>query len=276
MKTQKEAIKIIEILKETYPNAKCSLDFTTPFEMMVSVMLSAQCTDARVNLTTPELFKDYNTPEKMANIDIKVLEKIIHPCGFYKNKSKNIIAASKMLIEKYSGKVPDDIDELVKIPGVGRKSANVIMLEAFKNPCGIAIVSQKNGTKKKVRKPVISSLLFFQSTEKQALELQTQLNGRVMLYTERENYSKKPIAISDKEMNTFILVSSSGEKGLEYFGEDKMKFRKGEHVRVIDGAFKGAEGYICRIKGDHRLIVSIQGVCAVATSYIPQCFLQKI
>ena len=143
-------------------------------------------------------------------------------------------------------------------------------------PCGIAIVSQKNGTKKKVRKPVISSLLFFQSTEKQALELQTQLNGRVMLYTERENYSKKPIAISDKEMNTFILVSSSGEKGLEYFGEDKMKFRKGEHVRVIDGAFKGAEGYICRIKGDHRLIVSIQGVCAVATSYIPQCFLQKI
>ena len=139
MKTQKEAIKIIEILKETYPNAKCSLDFTTPFEMMVSVMLSAQCTDARVNLTTPELFKDYNTPEKMANIDIKVLEKIIHPCGFYKNKSKNIIAASKMLIEKYSGKVPDDIDELVKIPGVGRKSANVIMLEAFKNPCGIAI-----------------------------------------------------------------------------------------------------------------------------------------
>ena len=103
MKTQKEAIKIIEILKETYPNAKCSLDFTTPFEMMVSVMLSAQCTDARVNLTTPELFKDYNTPEKMANIDIKVLEKIIHPCGFYKNKSKNIIAASKMLVEKYSG-----------------------------------------------------------------------------------------------------------------------------------------------------------------------------
>lgn len=139
MKNQKEAIKIIEILKEIYPDAKCSLDFTTPFEMMVSVMLSAQCTDARVNLTTPALFEKYNTPEKMAKIDVKVLENIIHPCGFYKNKAKNIIAASKMLIEKYNGVVPNDIDELIKIPGVGRKSANVIMLEAFKTPCGVAV-----------------------------------------------------------------------------------------------------------------------------------------
>lgn len=139
MKTQKDAIKIVEILKETYPDAKCSLDFASPFEMMVAVMLSAQCTDARVNLTTPALFKEYNTPEKMANIDIKVLENIIHPCGFYKNKSKNIIAASKMLVEKYNSTVPNDIDELMKIPGVGRKSANVIMLEAFKTPMGIAV-----------------------------------------------------------------------------------------------------------------------------------------
>ena len=139
MKNQKEAIKIIEILKEIYPDAKCSLDFTTPFEMMVSVMLSAQCTDARVNLTTPALFEKYNTPEKMAKIDVKVLENIIHPCGFYKNKAKNIIAASKMLIEKYNGVVPNDIDELIKIPGVGRKSANVIMLEVFKTPCGVAV-----------------------------------------------------------------------------------------------------------------------------------------
>ncbi len=139
MKSQKEAIKIIEIMKKTYTDATCSLDFTTPFEMMVAVMLSAQCTDERVNKTTPNLFKKYNTPEKMANIDIEELEKIIHPCGFYKNKSKNIILASKMLVEKYNGKVPDDIEELTKIPGVGRKSANVIMLEAFNKPCGIAV-----------------------------------------------------------------------------------------------------------------------------------------
>ena len=139
MKSKKEGVKIIEILKEIYPDAKCSLDFTTPFEMMVAVMLSAQCTDERVNKTTPGLFEKYNTPEKMVTIRIEELEKIIHPCGFYKNKSKNILLASKMLLEKYDGKVPETIEELIKIPGVGRKSANVIMLEAFNNPSGIAV-----------------------------------------------------------------------------------------------------------------------------------------
>ena len=139
MKTRKEAIKIIECLKLAYPDATCSLDFTTPFEMMISVMLSAQCTDERVNKTTPNLFCKYNTPEEMVKVDIKELEEIIHPCGFYKNKAKNIILASEMIIEKYGGKVPKQIDELVKIPGVGRKSANVIMLEAFNTPCGIAV-----------------------------------------------------------------------------------------------------------------------------------------
>lgn len=139
MKTRKEAIKIIECLKLAYPDATCSLDFTTPFEMMISVMLSAQCTDERVNKTTPNLFCKYNTPEEMVKVDIKELEEIIHPCGFYKNKAKNIILASEMIIEKYGGEVPKQIDELVKIPGVGRKSANVIMLEAFNTPCGIAV-----------------------------------------------------------------------------------------------------------------------------------------
>ncbi len=139
MKNKKDVEKIIQILKETYPDAKCSLDFTSPFEMMVSVMLSAQCTDERVNKTTPDLFNKYNTPEKMAQISQSELEKIIHPCGFYKNKAKNIIAASKMLIEKYNGIVPNSIEELIKLPGVGRKSANVIMLEAFNDPSGIAV-----------------------------------------------------------------------------------------------------------------------------------------
>lgn len=139
MKTKKQTIEIIKKLKEYYPDATCSLDFTSPFEMMIAVMLSAQCTDERVNKTTPNLFKNYNTPEKMAEIKLEELEKIIHPCGFYKNKAKNVIAASKMLLENYNGIVPNDIDELQKIPGVGRKSANVVMLEAFENPQGIAI-----------------------------------------------------------------------------------------------------------------------------------------
>ena len=139
MKTKKQAIEIIKKLKEYYPNATCSLDFKSPFEMMIAVMLSAQCTDERVNKTTPNLFEKYNTPEKMAEIKLEELEKIIHPCGFYKNKAKNVIAASKLLLEEYNGIVPNNIDELQKIPGVGRKSANVIMLEAFGNPQGIAI-----------------------------------------------------------------------------------------------------------------------------------------
>ena len=95
MKSKKDTIKIIEILKEYYPDATCSLDFTSPFEMMISVMLSAQCTDERVNKTTPKLFEKYNTPEALSKIDIIELENIIHPCGFYKNKAKNIKACSQ-------------------------------------------------------------------------------------------------------------------------------------------------------------------------------------
>ena len=139
MKKKDEAIEIIKILKEFYPDATCSLDFTTPFEMMIAVMLSAQCTDERVNKTTPKLFSKYNIPEKLAEIDIKELEEIIHPCGFYKNKAKNIKACSQKLIEEYKGIVPDDMEKLQSLPGVGRKSANVIMLEAFHNPQGIAV-----------------------------------------------------------------------------------------------------------------------------------------
>ena len=136
---KKDAIKIIEILKNTYPDAKCSLDFTTPFEMLIAVILSAQCTDERVNKTTPSIFKKYNTPEDFSKMAINKLEELIRPCGFYKNKAKNIQETSKILIEKYNGKVPETMEELILLPGVGRKTANVVMLEAFNNPQGIAV-----------------------------------------------------------------------------------------------------------------------------------------
>ena len=136
---QKKAVKIIKKLKEMYPDATCSLDFTTPFQMLVAVCLSAQCTDERVNKTTPAIFAKYPTVYDFNNMDIKVLEELIHPCGFYKNKAKNLKAASKMIVEKFNGEVPDNMEELTSIPGVGRKSANVIMLEAFHNPQGIAV-----------------------------------------------------------------------------------------------------------------------------------------
>lgn len=138
MKKEK-VIELIDNLKKFYPDATCSLDFKTPFQLVVAVMLSAQCTDERVNKTTPELFEKYGTPEDICNMDIVELEKIIHPCGFYKNKAKNIKAMAKELIEKYNGEVPETMEELINLPGVGRKSANVVMLEAFGNPQGIAI-----------------------------------------------------------------------------------------------------------------------------------------
>ena len=139
MKSKKEAAEILQILREYYPNATCSLDFETPFQIVIAVMLSAQCTDDRVNKTTPELFKKYGTPEKMSKADIKDLEKIIHPCGFYKHKSKNALECSKVLVEKYNSIVPNNMEELTSLPGIGRKSANVIMLEAFNDPQGIAV-----------------------------------------------------------------------------------------------------------------------------------------
>ena len=134
-----DAIKFVEILKETYPDATCSLDFKTPFQMVVAVMLSAQCTDERVNKTTPALFERCKTVQDFADIDINELEKIIHPCGFYKNKAKNIKLCAKQVLENFGGEVPDNMEDLQSLAGVGRKSANVVMLEAFNSPQGIAV-----------------------------------------------------------------------------------------------------------------------------------------
>ena len=134
-----DAIKIIELLKKYYPDATCSLDFSTPFEMLIAVMLSAQCTDKRVNLTTPNIFSKYSKPEDFVNLDIRLLEDLIHPCGFYKNKAKNIKLMSQKIISEFNGEVPNNMEDLMKLPGVGRKSANVVMLEAFNNPKGIAV-----------------------------------------------------------------------------------------------------------------------------------------
>ena len=139
MYNKNDAIKVIELLKEYYPDATCSLDFETPFQMVVATILSAQCTDERVNKTTPSLFSKCSTPEDFVKIDIRELEKLIHPCGFYKNKAKNIKACSQKLIDDFDGIVPRTYEELMSLPGVGRKTANVVMLEAFGIAEGIAI-----------------------------------------------------------------------------------------------------------------------------------------
>ena len=136
---KKDVVAIIEELKNMYPDAKCSLDFKTPFQMLVAVVLSAQCTDERVNKTTPSIFEKYPEPIDFVNMDIAELENLIHPCGFYKTKTKNLKKTAEILVQKYNSIVPQNMEELMNLPGVGRKSANVIMLEAFNKPQGIAV-----------------------------------------------------------------------------------------------------------------------------------------
>lgn len=119
------------ILERTYPRAQTALHYTNPFELVVAVILSAQCTDARVNLTTPELFKRYPTPEKLAKADQEDVEQIIKSCGFYRMKAKNIIACARDIAQKHGGVVPGEREQLEALAGVGRKSASVVLSVVF-------------------------------------------------------------------------------------------------------------------------------------------------
>ena len=125
---------IIDALKKRYPHAPCALHSTKDYELMIAVRLSAQCTDARVNLVTPALFDAYPTLEAMANANIADVEKYIHSCGFYRQKASDIVLACRMLIEEYNGKVPDKMEELLKQPGVGRKTANLLLGDLYGVP----------------------------------------------------------------------------------------------------------------------------------------------
>ena len=131
---KKKAQEVIEILKTVYPVAPCALHYSKDYELMIAVRLSAQCTDARVNLVTPALFAAYPTLEAMANADIEKVEGFVHSCGFYRQKAKDIVLACQMLLEKHDGKVPDSMDDLLKLPGVGRKTANLLLGDLYALP----------------------------------------------------------------------------------------------------------------------------------------------
>ncbi len=125
---------IIEALKTRYPDALCALHYQKDYELMIAVRLSAQCTDARVNLVTPALFARYPTLEAMAEADIADVEQYIHACGFFRQKAKDIVLACQMLLEEYGGKVPGTMEELLRLPGVGRKTANLLLGDLYKEP----------------------------------------------------------------------------------------------------------------------------------------------
>ena len=125
---------IIEILKARYADAPCALHYEKDYELMIAVRLSAQCTDARVNLVTPALFAAYPTLEAMAAAPIDHIEELVHSCGFYKHKARDIVLACQMLINDYKGKVPDTMEDLLKLPGVGRKTANLLLGDLYQVP----------------------------------------------------------------------------------------------------------------------------------------------
>ncbi len=131
MTKKDRALKAIEVLKNEYPEAICSLNASNPFELLVAVRLSAQCTDARVNLVTPALFEKYKTLDDYAGADVKDIEELIHSCGFYKSKAESIIGMAKMIRDDFGGRVPDTIEELITLPGVGRKTANLIVGDVY-------------------------------------------------------------------------------------------------------------------------------------------------
>lgn len=132
--SKKEIDEVIEILLELYPDAKAELDHTNEFELLIATILSAQCTDVRVNKVTKVLFDKVKTPEEYLELSQGELEDIIRTCGFYRNKSKNILGTCQMLLDDYDGEVPDTLEELIKLPGVGRKTANVVLSNAFDTP----------------------------------------------------------------------------------------------------------------------------------------------
>ena len=138
MTKKQRAIEIIERLKNEYPDAACSLDYDQAWKLLVEVRLAAQCTDARVNIITPALFDKYKTLEDYANAKVEDVEELVHSCGFYRQKARDIIGMAQQILERFDGKVPDNIEDLTSLPGVGRKTANLICGDIYGKPAVVA------------------------------------------------------------------------------------------------------------------------------------------
>lgn len=189
----RQARKVNKILGEVFPDARCELDFKNPLELLVATVLSAQCTDKRVNMVTPNLFKKYPTAEKLASAPRADLEEVIKSTGFYRNKTASIHGLATALLEKHGGKVPGDLDSLVKLPGVGRKTANVVLGNAFDVP-GITVdthvgrIARRLGwtTNTDPVKVEFDLMELFDSKD------WTMLNHRLIFFGRRICHSRKP------------------------------------------------------------------------------------
>ena len=132
------AVQIVEELKQVYPEGLCSLQYPKPYELLIAVRLSAQCTDERVNQITPALFGRFPTLESFAEADVHEVEELVHSCGFFRAKARDIVGAAQMILRDYGGKVPDNMEDLLKLPGVGRKTANLMLGDVYHKP-GVVI-----------------------------------------------------------------------------------------------------------------------------------------
>jgi len=193
MNSQK-ALQIFKVLKKDYPNPKTELFYEDPFQLLIAVILSAQCTDARVNSVTPHLFRRFPDAESLSEAPAKEVETIIHSCGFYKNKTKAIIATSRSLVEQFNGKVPDTMESLVSLAGVGRKTASVILNQAFDKPAiavdtHVARVSFRLGWTQSKNPVVIERDLKALLPEK----FWGLVNGTLILHGRRVCKARKPL-----------------------------------------------------------------------------------
>lgn len=139
MKKNQKALEIYNRLKKLYPDAHCELVHSNPFELLIATILSAQCTDQRVNMATPALFKKYATPQKLSRANLEDVEELLKSINFYKNKSKNIVLCAQKIVNEFDGEVPQSVDELSSLSGVGRKTANVVLGNAFNINTGIVV-----------------------------------------------------------------------------------------------------------------------------------------
>ena len=200
---------IIEILKERYPDAPCALHYEKDYELMIAVRLSAQCTDARVNLVTPALFAAYPTLEAMASADISDVENLVHSCGFYKHKARDIVLGCQMLLSDYDGKVPGTMEQLLRIPGVGRKTANLLLGDLYNVPGSVVCdthcmrICQRLGLSigrepEKVEKQLRTILPPEESSD---FCHRIVLFGREICTSQRPKCSECPLAMHCKEFN---------------------------------------------------------------------------
>ena len=210
---KKEEIEfVIEELEKLYPDAKAELDFTSAFELLIATILSAQCTDVRVNIVTAELFKVAREPQNIVDMPLKELQEYIRTCGLYQTKAKNIKITCEKLVNEYNSVVPDDRDELVKLPGVGRKTANVVVSNAFGQP---AIAVDTHVFRVSNRLGLAASENVFE-TEKQLMkrlpkDIWSKTHHSLIFHGRRQCKSRKPLC-DTCPVNTVCLYHKYNKK----------------------------------------------------------------